>query len=281
MDINKLKQIKQILNMNKAAQPANSANNAAESAPFNAYLEKALDGQNMKNNQLGSLVASLSDLTKMNAEKAGAVFAQAMLEDEVSRKKKIQNNIYESDTRVSPIKDKLNNFQDYKNNNNIQFVNEPSQINHSSRNISRDENLIAQALPNKSQQVQQNLTPKNDNYSLNILRDENLIAQALPNEPQQVQQNLTPENVNTEGLKTNKLDVTPFQLFMDKAVEALEGLSTMEIRVNDLIEQYIQGKVSIEEVSTETAKLSMAISFATTVITQITTTFKEIQNLPV
>ena len=55
----------------------------------------------------------------------------------------------------------------------------------------------------------------------------------------------------------------------------------MESKVNDLIEQFIQGKASIDEVSMETAKLNLAVSFATTVITTATQTFKEILQIPI
>ncbi|MBT6121077.1 hypothetical protein HOH45_06405 [bacterium] len=92
---------------------------------------------------------------------------------------------------------------------------------------------------------------------------------------------LTPKNVNIEGLRSNKFETTPFQVLIDKSIDALEGLSNMEYRVNDLIEQFIQGKASIDEVSMETAKLNLAVSFATTVITTATATFKEIQQTPI
>ena len=91
---------------------------------------------------------------------------------------------------------------------------------------------------------------------------------------------ITPKNINKQ-LKLNRLDISPIQLFIDRSVDALEGLSQMESKVNDLIEQFIQGKASIDEVSMETAKLNLAVSFATTVITTATQTFKEILQIPI
>jgi len=86
---------------------------------------------------------------------------------------------------------------------------------------------------------------------------------------------LTPENINERGFRSTRLEVTPFQLFIDRAVDALESISQMEYRVNELTQQYIEGKVSVDEVSMEATKLNLAITFATTVITTASQTFKE------
>ena len=113
-----------------------------------------------------------------------------------------------------------------------------------------------------------------------------LLARALPANPPQTP--TQPNNQNTglagpvnQEIRSKKLDKTPFQLFLNKAVTSLEDISAMEMRVNDLIEQYVQGKASIDEVSIETQKLTMSISFATSVITSATTTFKEILQMQV
>ena len=82
-------------------------------------------------------------------------------------------------------------------------------------------------------------------------------------------------------LNANRVEVTPFQLVIDKAIEVLESISVMDYRVNDLTEQYIQGKVSIDEVSFETMKLNLAVSFATTILSSSTQAFKEITQLAI
>jgi len=92
---------------------------------------------------------------------------------------------------------------------------------------------------------------------------------------------LTPENINELGYQTTRLEVTPFQLFLGRAVDALESISKMEFRVNDLTQQYIEGKVSIDEVSMEATKLNLAITFATTVITTAAQTFKEFTQMAI
>jgi flagellar hook-basal body complex protein FliE len=87
--------------------------------------------------------------------------------------------------------------------------------------------------------------------------------------------------VNQAALDTTRLESPPFQIMIDRAVEALENISQMEYRVNDLTEQYIEGKVSIDEVSIEANKLNLAISFATTVISSASQTFKELTQIAV
>lgn len=88
-------------------------------------------------------------------------------------------------------------------------------------------------------------------------------------------------NQSQYQIQTNRLEVTPFQLFIDKAVDSLENVSQMEYRVNDLIEQFIQGKVSIDEVAIETNKLNLAITFMTTVVSSATQTFKELTQMSI
>lgn len=78
----------------------------------------------------------------------------------------------------------------------------------------------------------------------------------------------------------NKLEVTPFQAFIDKSVEVLESISQLDYRVNDLTEKFVRGEVSIDEVSVEMSKLNLAISFVTTVLSSASQTFKELTQLP-
>lgn len=90
-----------------------------------------------------------------------------------------------------------------------------------------------------------------------------------------------PETGFGSELSTKRLEITPFQMFIDKSIEVLESISAIEYRVNDLTEQYIQGKVSLDEVSVETMKLNLVVSFATTVLSSGTQAFKEITNLAI
>ena len=116
-----------------------------------------------------------------------------------------------------------------------------------------------------------------------------MIAQVLnEDELQQLEQRrrndrgqTLPNAINPLALQTNRLEVPPFQLFIDKAVDALENISQLEFRVNDLTEQYIEGRVSIDEVSIEANKLNLAVSFATTVISTASQTLKELTQLAI
>ena len=83
------------------------------------------------------------------------------------------------------------------------------------------------------------------------------------------------------SVQANRVEVTPFQLFLEGAVDALQGISKQEFEVNRLIERYIDGDVSIDEVSMATTKLNLTISFATTLITTISQTFNEFTKMQI
>ncbi len=76
------------------------------------------------------------------------------------------------------------------------------------------------------------------------------------------------------------LQVTPFQQFLDHAVQAFVSLSAMEFQTNQLIKKYMKGKVSVDEVTIATGKLNLAMQMATTVVTTSVQTFKELQQIP-
>jgi len=123
-----------------------------------------------------------------------------------------------------------------------------------------------------------------------ILDDPNLMVQAVPEEFQRIE-DIIREQEQADSLqaaqfeegnyRSHKLDITPFQLFMDKSIASLENLSKMEMQVNDLMEQYIQGRASIDEVSMETAKLNLALQFVTSVLTSAVQTFKEVLQMAI
>lgn len=121
-----------------------------------------------------------------------------------------------------------------------------------------------------------------------MVEEGDMIAQVTSEELQQLQP--VPLNqgddagvVQDESVNNalNRINVPPFQLFIDKAVDALQDISQLEFRVNDLTERYIQGEISIDEVSIETNKLNLAISFATTVISTASQTFKEFTSMAI
>ena len=73
----------------------------------------------------------------------------------------------------------------------------------------------------------------------------------------------------------------PLQIFLDNAIKSLENVSKQESRVNNLMEQFVKGTVSEDEVVLETAKLNLSISMVTTIVQSAVQTFKEIQQIPV
>ena len=138
--------------------------------------------------------------------------------------------------------------------------------------------------------------PKEFEYNLNFkkqsqLDGKELIAQApeidqinnvLQNVEQIQEQQRQDELESTaDFLDTQRVNITPFQFFIDKAIEVLESVSQLDYRVNDLTERYIRGEVSVDEVSVETMKLNLAVSFVTTVLSSATQAFKEITQLAI
>ena len=58
-------------------------------------------------------------------------------------------------------------------------------------------------------------------------------------------------------------------------------MSQQEFRVNDLMDGFVKGEVSEDEVVLETSKLNLSISMVTTIMQSAVQTFKEIQQIPV
>ncbi len=82
-------------------------------------------------------------------------------------------------------------------------------------------------------------------------------------------------------LAMQRYSVTPFQMYIEKSIEVLGNISKLDYRVNDLTEQFMRGEVSVDEVSFEINKLNLAITFATTVISSASQTFKELTQLQI
>lgn len=90
-------------------------------------------------------------------------------------------------------------------------------------------------------------------------------------------------SINQEefDLAMQRYSVTPFQMYIEKSIEVLGNISKLDYRVNDLTEQFMRGEVSVDEVSFEINKLNLAITFATTVISSASQTFKELTQLQI
>ena len=86
---------------------------------------------------------------------------------------------------------------------------------------------------------------------------------------------------NAETANLENINIVPLQVFLDNAIRSLENVSKQEARMNNLIDQFVAGKVSEDEVVLETAKLNLSISMVTTIVQSAVQTFKEIQQIPV
>lgn len=84
-----------------------------------------------------------------------------------------------------------------------------------------------------------------------------------------------------DPLETSRLAVTPFQFFIDKSVDLFRKVSGMEWRADRLMEEYAKGNISIEEMTIVKAETGVAISFAVTLLTQVTAAFNELKNMQI
>ncbi|RAP22843.1 hypothetical protein DID73_02585 [Candidatus Marinamargulisbacteria bacterium SCGC AG-343-K17] len=86
---------------------------------------------------------------------------------------------------------------------------------------------------------------------------------------------------NAANAKPQNINIVPLQIFLDNAIRSLENVSKQESKVNNLMDQFIKGTISEDEVVVETAKLNLSISMVTTIVQSAVQTFKEIQQIPV
>jgi flagellar hook-basal body complex protein FliE len=92
---------------------------------------------------------------------------------------------------------------------------------------------------------------------------------------------LTPQSLTELSQRQNRLETTPFQLFLDKAVDFFLRVSDQERHADMLMVDYVEGRISLEELMIEKSKAGVAVSFSLTLVNQVTQTFKEIQNMQV
>jgi flagellar hook-basal body complex protein FliE len=86
---------------------------------------------------------------------------------------------------------------------------------------------------------------------------------------------------NANNAPAKNLNIVPLQIFLDNAIKSLERVSQQEFRMNNLMDGFVRGDVSEDEVVLETAKLNLSISMVTTIVQSAVQTFKEIQQIPV
>ncbi len=86
---------------------------------------------------------------------------------------------------------------------------------------------------------------------------------------------------NAGNANPKDIAIVPLQIFLDNAIRSLQNVSRQEFKVNDLMDGFVKGEVSEDEVVLETAKLNLAVSMVTTIVQSAVQTFKEIQQIPV
>jgi len=74
---------------------------------------------------------------------------------------------------------------------------------------------------------------------------------------------------------------SPFSMIFAGVVRALEDVSKMEHKTNDLIQQYVDRKASVEEVTMATAQLNVSVTLLSTVMSSLSQSFKELQSMQV
>lgn len=72
-----------------------------------------------------------------------------------------------------------------------------------------------------------------------------------------------------------------FETFLDAAVNHLNTVSKIEIDANNLVEDYIRGKASIEDASFAMGKSREMLRYTTAVVNNVVTSFKEIQQMQI
>ncbi|RAP31989.1 hypothetical protein DID77_04845 [Candidatus Marinamargulisbacteria bacterium SCGC AG-439-L15] len=82
-------------------------------------------------------------------------------------------------------------------------------------------------------------------------------------------------------MRPETLNQVPFQIFLDKIVGALVNVSEQEFKVNDLIERFVQGQVTEDEVIIETAKFNLIMSMIVSIVQSAIQEFKTIQQIPI
>ncbi len=89
-----------------------------------------------------------------------------------------------------------------------------------------------------------------------------------------------PEAVAT-GRPVGSQQSPPFQIFLDKALDFFLRVSDLERKSDFLMGEYVQGKVSLDELMVDKAKVGIALSFTLTLFNQVSQALKDIQNLQV
>ncbi|MFH1361190.1 MAG: flagellar hook-basal body complex protein FliE [bacterium] len=111
----------------------------------------------------------------------------------------------------------------------------------------------------------------NSELRLAQLLGDDYLAQVSP-----VMPTAAPAPVEGIGLSANIFDDV-----LNKAIEAMNGVSETERYANQMVERYLQGEAELHEVMIAQSKMSIVVQLAVTTITSAVTTFKEITQMQI
>lgn len=89
------------------------------------------------------------------------------------------------------------------------------------------------------------------------------------------------KNAPIQNVVKDPLAEDLFKVTLDKAVDSLNSISAQEIKADQVLNAYLEGKAPLEEVMIELEKSNVSISLALTVINTTVQTLKEILQMPV
>tara|TARA_X000001036_G_scaffold431542_1_gene466010 strand:- start:157 stop:597 length:441 start_codon:yes stop_codon:yes gene_type:complete len=98
---------------------------------------------------------------------------------------------------------------------------------------------------------------------------------------------LDQEIAQLDAIKKDKIEQeqaresSPFSMIFAGILSALDDVSKLEHKTNDLIQQYVDRKASVEEVTMATAQLNVSVTLLSTVMSSLSQSFKELQNMQV
>ena len=92
---------------------------------------------------------------------------------------------------------------------------------------------------------------------------------------------LTGSGAEPESPAIGRGSLIPFQTFLDQAVQKLNEVSVTELNANELVQQFTDGKASLEDAVFAMNELTTMVQFANQIVTTAVTTFREIEQMQI
>ena len=114
-----------------------------------------------------------------------------------------------------------------------------------------------------------------------------IVAQVIRNSNPQQEDRLIAQipddfdDISSEDTQVRQNTILPFQVFIEKGVDLLGRISALEAKSDNLMEQYMAGKISVEEFTVVKSQVGVMLTFATNLLNQAVTVFKEIQGMQI